>query len=76
MHQDVGNGTCRQCGIDVDVGASTGRQHHGAISRRERLRGLPVQRHHPNLMISDFYRNNMALKAVYKAQSQPFVETG
>ena len=76
MQQDVGNRACRQRGVDEDVGPGTGRQHHGAVARRKRLGRLPVERHDLDLMIFDFYCNNMALKSVDKAQPQPFMEAG
>ena len=76
VQQDGGYGACRQRGIDKDVGAAAGRQHHGAVAGRERLGGLPVERHDLDLVIFDFDRNNMALKAIYEPQPQPLMESG
>ena len=53
-------------------GASTS----GAVAGQERLGRLAVQGHDPDVMVFDFYCNNIALKAIDEAKPEPFIGAG
>ena len=62
--------------IDEGIDPAAGRQHQRAVAGLERLGGLAVDGHDPDLEPLQFDCNNSALAAIDEAEPDPFIGSG